>query len=296
MLKLPYPIAVVCNDAGATNIIIEWIKANGTSNLKVLMRGPARLLWENAFPHFPICNSLEEVLNGAKTLLSGTGWSSEVEHESRVIASNKNIHSIAVIDHWVNYELRFTRNNRVQLPDQIWVTDNYAFTLAENQFKNSKVVLKKNLYFENQLRNISPAPESGSILILLEPVRCTWGKSVDGEFQVLDYVYSNLSSLCEFEVKKVIIRPHPSDPAQKYNEWIMSHKLVELDTSENVCTAISAADLVIGIESFALTIALASGRPVFSGLPPWAPKLRLPHKGIKQIRNILHQNEIICRT
>jgi hypothetical protein len=53
-----------------------------------------------------------------------------------------------------------------------------------------------------------------------------------------------------------------------------------------MAAAISQADIVAGVESFALTLALAAGRTVYSSLPPWAPALRLPQEGIRQIRRL----------
>ena len=71
-------------------------------------------------------------------LLTGTSWSSTLEHKARKLASNKKIYSIAVIDHWVNYKKRFQFNNEYVLPNEIWLTDLVSFHIAKDIFFRHK--------------------------------------------------------------------------------------------------------------------------------------------------------------
>lgn len=287
MLKLSVPTALVCHDAGATNIIIGWLKASaGTAPLQAFMQGPAAQLWNTAFPEHPICGSLDEALEGAQTLLSGTGWASELEHKARQVAFSRGVYNVAVLDHWVNYFQRFERAGQVQLPDEVWVADPYALELAQSHLPGLPVRQFDNLYLNAQVASVGEAPGNGTILVVLEPVRNTWGKDREGEFQALDYIFDHIDKLWPEDVTRVLLRQHPSEPLDKYQAWLVRHSVVHMDSSRDVAAAISQADLVVGLESFALTIALAAGRPVFSGLPPWAPALRLPQKGIQQIRHM----------
>ena len=143
-----------------------------------------------------------------------------------------------------------------------------------------------NLYFAEQVAAIAPPPKNGTVLVVLEPVRNTWGRSTAGEFQALEYFFENLDLLWPAGVSKVLLRPHPSESFDMYNNWLARCPLAQLDTSSSLSAAVSRSDVVVGVESFALTIALAAGRPVYSSLPPWGPPLRLPHIGIRQIRNL----------
>ena len=77
-------------------------------------------------------------------MLTGTSWSSSLEHKARKLASYKDTYSIAVIDHWVNYKKRFEFNNEYILPNEIWVTDLVSFHLAKNIFRH-KVRMLPNL-------------------------------------------------------------------------------------------------------------------------------------------------------
>jgi hypothetical protein len=108
MHDLKSPIAVVAHDTGATNLILAWLKA-WPGRVRAYMQGPAAKLWSEAFPSLPLCASLEEALDGASSLISGTGWASRLEHDGRVRAHLQGLHSAAVLDHWVNYPQRFER-------------------------------------------------------------------------------------------------------------------------------------------------------------------------------------------
>jgi len=284
MLDLASPTAVVCHDAGAANLILGWLKVEGAITVRPFMQGPAASLWRLAFPTQPLCGSLEESLDGAQSLLSGTGWASALEHQARQIAFMRRIRSVAVLDHWVNYFQRFEREGQVQWPDEVWVADANALMLAQEALPGLPARQLDNLYLADQVSSIGTPPGNGTVLVVLEPVRSTWGRSQEGEFQALDYLFQHLDQLWPTGVAQVILRPHPSEPAEKYRDSLTRHPLTLMDTSPDIATAISRADVVVGVESFALTIALAAGRPVYSSLPPWAPPLRLPHYGIQQIR------------
>ncbi len=286
MLDLASPVAVVCHDAGATNVILGWLTAREDAVLRPFMQGPAAALWRTAFPELPMCGSLEEALEGAKSLLSGTGWASALEHQARQMAHARGIRSVAALDHWVNYAPRFERDGQVQWPDEVWVADAYALALAHQALPELPVRQLDNLYLADQIRHIAPPPGNGTVLVVLEPVRTSWGCNRAGEFQALDYFFEHLDLLWPVGVSQVILRLHPSESADKYQTWLARYSLAQMDTSPNVATAISRADVVVGVESFALTIALAAGRPVYSSLPPWGPPLRLPHIGIRQIRKL----------
>lgn len=286
MFELASPAAVVCHDAGAANLILGWLKVARGSTVRAFMQGPAEALWRAAFPAEPLCCSLAEALDGAQTLLSGTGWASTLEHRARQVAHARGIYSIAVLDHWVNYASRFEREGQVRWPDEVWVADAYALELARQTLPGLPVRHLENLYLAAQVSRISPAPGTGTVLVMLEPVRNTWGRDREGEFQALDYLFGHLDMLWPSGAAQVLLRPHPSESPEKYQAWLGKHPAARMDTSPDAAAAISCADVVVGVESFALTIALAAGRPVYSSLPPWAPALRLPHAGIQQIRHL----------
>jgi hypothetical protein len=250
------------------------------------LQGPAEVIWRRSKLQIPTCRSVSEALDGATLLLSGTGWASDLEHHARTLARKTGIRSIAVLDHWVNYKERFSRHNVTCLPDEIWVADSWAKIIAEREFPSLQVTKLRNKYLESQLEEVSPPPQTGTLLYVLEPTRNDWSRRLAGEFQALDYFLSHLDVVSNQSVRRIILRPHPSDPDGKYARYLSQDPRIELDKSADMAAAISQADVVVGVESFALTLALAAGRPVFSSLPPWAPELRLPQEGIQQLRLI----------
>ena len=95
------------------------------------------LIWKRNFPDINT-SPIEDVLNNSTSLLSGTGWG-DSEYLVRLEAKKRSIKNIAVIDHWTNYEKRFSRNDNEELPDLILVSDKYAFDKAKNLLRNSSL-------------------------------------------------------------------------------------------------------------------------------------------------------------
>lgn len=279
------PMAMVAHDAGAANLIIAWLKA-WRWPVRACVDGPARKLWEQAFPSQAIYETIEEALQGSVSLLTGTGWASRLEHDARRIGRAQGLRVAAVVDHWVNYPPRFERDDETVWPDELWVADAWAEAIARQTLPPMPIRKLENLYLQAQVTKVAPAPGNGTLLYVLEPVRNDWGRGVPGEFQALDYTLQHLQALGTEPVRCIVLRPHPSDPADKYLSYLDADSRIEMDRSVDMAEAISRADMVVGVESFALTLALAAGRAVYSSLPPWAPALRLPQEGIRQIRRI----------
>lgn len=289
-LELKTPIAVICHDAGASNHIISWLRVDGRlESVRAVMCGPAEGLWRQAFPEAPLCNSIEMALEDAQSVISGTGWASNIEHEARRMAKARAIHSVAVIDHWVNYAERFIRGGECVWPDVFWVVDEQAMSIAELTFPGAAIRLVPNVYLANQIQSVLPAPiVQPELLYVLEPMRTDWGRGEGGEFQALDYFVSKLPCLNLPAEIVIRLRPHPSDPKGKYDAWIAMHPELNIlvDHSLQMSEALSRARWVAGCESFALVIALGAGRQVYCTLPPWAPACRLPHHGLIHLNKI----------
>jgi hypothetical protein len=250
------------------------------------MKGPAAALWQSRFGTTATL-SVEDAVDRAAAVLTGTGWASDLEHTARTRASARGFPSIAVIDHWVNYRERFNRDGEEVLPDEIWVTDDYAAALARQEFAGIPVRLKPNLYLEEQLAKVPPLDDADQeVLFVAEPVRSDWDRDVPGEFQALDYFMERRADLEIPPDAAVRIRPHPSDPPDKYDAWITRWPGTRLDRSPDLASALGGARWVVGCESYALVVALNAGRQAVSALPPWAPPCRLPHQEIVRLATL----------
>jgi hypothetical protein len=279
------PTAVVAYDAGAANLIFAWLKAWGW-RVRACVQGPALKLWEQAFPGLPTWATPGDAMAGCASLITGTGWASTLEHEARREGRSRGLRVAAVVDHWVNYPPRFERAGETVWPGELWVADAWAAEIARQHLPPMPIRELENLYLQSQVAQVAPRPEDGTLLYVLEPVRNDWGRKVEGEFQALDYLLQHLDVLVPSPVNRIVLRPHPSDPAGKYHRYLGTDLRIKLDHSADMAVAISQADIVAGVESFALTLALAAGRSVYTSLPPWAPALRLPQEGIREIRQI----------
>jgi hypothetical protein len=286
-LDLETPIAVICHDAGAANHILSWLRVDGRlDDVRAVMSGPAECLWKKTFPDVPLFQTIEMALHDAKSMISGTGWASNIEHEARRIAKGRGIPSVALIDHWVNYAERFIREGECIWPDEFWVVDKEALSIAQNTFPGLCIRLVSNVYLANQLQRVMPVPSlNPELLYVLEPIRTDWGRGEEGEFQALDYFVSKLPFLDLPTNIFIRLRPHPSERPDKYTAWLAKHPELQLilDDSSELLDAISRAKWVAGCESFAMVIALNAGRKVFCTLPPWAPACRLPFHEIENL-------------
>jgi hypothetical protein len=145
-IALKSPVSVVCHDAGAANLVFAWLREWAEAGS--LDKHEFKLLLLQMQLH----TELSSALTGCQSVLTGTGWASSLEHDARQLAATLQIPSIAVIDHWVNYNQRFERDGVVVFPNQIWVSDGYAVELATKLFKDIKIVELPNTYLKNLVR------------------------------------------------------------------------------------------------------------------------------------------------
>lgn len=296
---LKSPTVVVCHDAGAANLVFAWLCDWAHSGLldqhefRLVLQGPAQVAWHAqamALPNMQLHTELSTALAGTRCVLTGTGWASNLEHDARQVASLQHIPSIAVIDHWVNYQPRFERAGEVVLPDAIWVSDPYAADMATQIFKGIPVIELPNVYLQNMVKAIPPVQsDCCNVLYVLEPIRNDWGRGVAGEFQALDFFAQHVVQMVGAQPVHISLRPHPSDALGKYDVWIQAHAHlnVGLDTHPTLNQAIADAKWVVGAETFAMVVADAAGRQTYSSLPPWAHRCSLPQTSIKHLRDLV---------
>jgi hypothetical protein len=294
MVDLISPIATVVHDMGAANHVLGLLQDVPNAEIRICAEGPARELFCKEFPELKN-GTVYESLHGANTLLSGTSAKSNLEHESRLLARNLNIPSIAVVEHWANYRIRFIRNNEMVLPDEIWISDDFAFELAKSCFPGHPIQQVPNRYLENMINKIKDSSkirrkkDITHVLYVLEPIVKQWGDyKTPGEFLALNYFVEKMDVLGLGEKTEIRLRAHPSDPLGKYDDWCLvnSNLNISVDTNNDLADLIAWADYVVGCETYALVIALNANRRTFSTLPPCAPARQLPHKEIMSIRDL----------
>ena len=282
--------AVVVHDAGAAHHICSWLQTGylDASRVNLFAAGPASKVF-NQINLKSRSSSLEQVLNVASLLISGTGWASSLEHDARVLAREKKVKSIAVIDHWTNYKERFFRDGKEVLPDEIWVTDEYALKLIKQVLPSIKASTHRNDYIDLQLQEIKKFSNNkqkksfSNVLFVMEPIKRSWDDSdTQGEFQAFEYFVKNMSLLGIREDAEIVIKPHPSEQEGKYDFCLTRYNNLSLKINSSLSLAhlISWADIVVGCQTYAMVVAIEAGKKVISSMPPYAPRCVLPQKNI----------------
>jgi hypothetical protein len=285
------PLAVVAHDAGAANHILAWMEGEQPA---LCLAGPAEALWR--VRHGEVLHiALDAAISGAATVITGTGWASTLEHDARRLARQKGITSVAVIDHWTNYPDRFIRDGEQVLPDEIWVTDGYAQTIAQSAFPGVRVLNQPNAYLAKLVDEVVsqqlsfPTSALDRVLYVLEPIRQAWGELAEpGEFAALDYFIAHRALAGIAPGAEIRLRPHPSDPPGKYDAWLerQGNPRITLDQAPTLAAGLAWANAVAGCQTYAMVVALACGRTVISTIPAWAPPCVLPHLGIIRLSHL----------
>jgi hypothetical protein len=111
---------------------------------------------------------------------------------------------IGVLDNWENFEKRWP----LELPDEIWTTDKYAFEIASRVFNNQEIKLVRNAYLENLKEKLKGIERlHGSVLFLNSPNVRTGSQTLSIESvcvcELLFYIKDT------HDDKEIIVRNHP---------------------------------------------------------------------------------------
>jgi hypothetical protein len=311
IVDLPSPVAVCCHDAGGANLIAAWVSAEPLREWRLCADGPARKIFSSAAPQLPALG-LERALGGAGSVLTGSGWASDLEHRARIAARRAGLPVIAVLDHWVNYRMRFVRGEEESLPDVFVVTDPEAERLAAETFLDARPIVRwENLYLRREAAEVARLarerePAAGPrLLVTLEPLRgeSSTQSGTLPEYVALDFLMEHLDTVFPAAADVSIrLRPHPSEPGDKYRAWLERRDLergdlqgrepglrarIELSPGGSLAQDLAWSDAVAGLHSYALIVALESKRRALCYLPPGAPPCALKDARLEQLRELI---------
>jgi hypothetical protein len=300
-------LAVISHDAGGAEILSSYVCQQGLNCLFVL-EGPARKIFERKLGAIEICD-LEEAIRQSTSILCGTSWQSDIEFTALRLARSLGKRSVAFLDHWVNYRERFIRSDETFLPDEIWVGDAMAETMAKNVFPATTIRLVENPYVHDIRQYLAavqaqclPISDRISALYVCEPVRehallrfgdeRHWGYV---EEEALRYFLANVTALGR-PIERILIRPHPSEPIDKYR-WAQ-HEFdlpIEAGGARALLEEIAGSDVVVGCQSMAMVVGLIAGKRVISCIPPEGTPCALPHIEIERLQDLLKMNMVFSR-
>jgi hypothetical protein len=291
----------VAHDAGGAEVLSSYVREQEL-DCRLALGGPACAIFERKLRGYDNL-TVDAALRASGSLLCGTSWQSDVELSAIGLARALGKPSVAWLDHWVQYRERFMRAGMLCLPDQLWVSDTNALELARNLLPELPIRLTQNPYFADiraELAHTTPAypaiPERLTILYVCEPVReaalrqfgnaLHWGYT---EEQALRYFLDNIDVLGK-SVGRIVLRPHPSEPAGKYQGIIAEYALpLSVGGGHGLSAEIAASDCVVGCGSMAMVIALIAHKRVLTSIPPGGARCPLPQPGIESLQDLVRR-------
>lgn len=295
-------VVVVAHDAGGAEVVSSYIRRENLSCIYVL-QGAAVSVFNRKLGDIEIV-PLEEAFNRADWLLCGTSWQSDLEYEAIKMAKEQRKYSVAFLDHWVNYRERFERKGELHIPDEIWVGDESAASMATRIFQDTSVRLVANPYFADIIGEINIAHEMHGntsdnlkVLYVLEPIKehalrrfgneYHWGY---GEEDALRYFLDNLVIFNQ-TVDEIVLRPHPSEKIEKY-KWVQSEYKIPIffGGQNSLADEIARSNVVVGCSSMAMVIGLLANKMVISSIPPEGCNYTLPQSEIIMLRDRLRSS------
>lgn len=291
-------IGVVAHDAGGAEILSSYTRQQGLDCICCL-EGPARSVFTRKLGQVELL-SLDELVTRSDWILCGTSFLSDLEWRALGLAKVAGKHSVAALDHWVNYRQRFFRHGDWHFPDEIWVGDEIGESLARKECPGIKTTLVPNPYFLDIKRELATIPKPKApanglrILYVSEPLRedglalhgdeLYWGYM---EEDALRYFLSNLQ-VFEEKIERIVIRPHPQEERDKYN-WAGQEfdSPIESGKNKTLLEQIVASDVVVGCATMAMVVGLLAGKRVVSCIPPNGKGAPLPHPEIESMQNLM---------
>jgi hypothetical protein len=263
------------HDPGGANAIAPLISEFESSY--VFAKGPALKILSNAV-ELP-----EDALRIYKPdfLITGTSGSDFTERYLWNEASELGIKSMAILDMWVNYGVRFSEyglkdlhlfNKKCDyLPDYICVMDELAKEDMINDGVPENIILPfGNPHFEYiaSLKPKNGIPLSNSTL--------TGKKVITFASQPIDDIFRKGSEIIVLEdlidsiIKRddvvVLIRKHPKESREKFNKYTDGDR-VQLDANQDLMTTLYMSDVIVSVNSMVLIEALFLGKKILSYQP-----------------------------
>ncbi len=291
-MEMKGSVLIVAHDAGGAEILAHYVKQQRV-DCQFVIGGPAQKIFQRVLGEISCC-SIQEGLAKTDWCLCGTSWQSDLEFLAIKQAKALGKRVVSFIDHWVNYQQRFMRDGERQLPDEIWVGDRYAKAIARQAFPCIPVRQLENPYFKSVRQEIRllgkqisrPSKAATTLLFVSENLsghaQLKYGDSHYfgyTEFDALAFLLKYLDCVSK-DIETLVIRPHPSDSAGKYQQFIERNKgKVILSENVSLLEDICQVDWVAGCESMALVIALLAEKNVFNCIPLHR-QCRLPYPEI----------------
>ena len=281
--------SIISKDAGGAELACRFA-LNQKEKFYLALSGPAIKIFKQKFNKIKIV-SKSEAIRKSDWVLCSTGTSSNFEKDGIILAKKNKKKVVVLLDHWVEYRSRFVKKKKLFLPNEIWVTDNYALKTIKKQNFKIKIILKKNLYFDEfkkkakLFKDKKDESVGKNVIFLSEWVNPSQKKSYNAA-QCIKFFLDNLSSL-KLKINKITIRFHPQEKVKKF-KWLKNYpNKILIRKDKHIFDEILQHDIIVGINTVALVLGLIAKKKVISCIPSKNDKCDLPHKGILDFKKII---------
>lgn len=298
----PIEVSIVSHDAGGAELLSSYVRMHQIK-CAFTLGGPALNVFRRKIKNVESV-PIESAIRQSKWMLCGSSWQSDLEWEAIKLARTNGIKSVAFLDHWGNYRERFIRRNKLVLPDQIWVGDEHAAIMAKAVFPEVPIELVENPFLLELEAEIEAHPildrvcDLGlTILFVSEALRehgtlrfgneRRWGYT---EEEGLHYLLTNLQVFNK-PIVSIVIRPHPSEPNDKYDWVINKYNLpISIGGARPLLEEVIESDVVVGFQSMAMVVGAVAKKRVISCIPPGGRVCSLPHQEIEHLQTLCQLN------
>lgn len=274
-------MGVVVHDAGATNIILAYLEGV-RFDVKILASGPAVKLFQDAKLDHLFVSQFDFLQQAFDVILLGQNFKAPIDKLIIRHFQHSDVLLIAVLDHWTFTRKQYVIDEVELLPDCFVVNDSKALQRASKEFPSVSIVLIPNYYIEKckVLYADLPIPKDyeTNILYISESIDSesnpefgqTYKSDDAGEldFHAFLFLIQNIEFFGR-EKRKLIIRPHPSEPLGKFDQRFLNHSLdITVSSETDLVKDLRRSRIVVGIQSMAMVVAVELGCEVYSCLPP----------------------------
>ena len=270
-------ILLFAHDPGGANAILPLIEPLSQEHeLFIFAKGPALLKLPNSQKLKG--TTLKSIM--PDFLITGTSANDKTEKYLWQEAKDLNIKSMAILDHWVNYGIRFSKYglNEIDkfdkkcnfLPNFICVMDKFAKQeMIKDGVPEEIIFPLGNPHFEQLIKQSKNNKNVGSTFAKEDEFLITFAS----EPYIEDYgqgyekkVLTDLIEIVKDKNVKIIVKLHPKEDFSKYAEFAkISNIIFDKDTSS--IEIIMASDLIISMTSMFLIEAMILGKNILSYQP-----------------------------
>ena len=278
-------IIFAAQDPGGFNSlfgVIQKLQSDDSFRIKTLLANESRKMAEKRGVEYVDCTDvssedINDILDEFRPdiIFSATSDGSSVEKKIIQWGKKNNVKTIAIVDFWSNYKLRFSSPGTEDMefgPNMICVIDEFMKKeMVGEGFEEEKLVITGNPFFDTFEKTESKRGDY--ILFTSQPFSEAYqgsGKKIDvpifNEIDVFSQIVEQLEELKIDLPIKIALHPR-SKKKDKYDNILNSSSLKIEVAQENTENLIEKSELVIGINTMVLFQAAITGNKVISYQP-----------------------------